>query len=842
MTNLLHKFIFLLILGITLPVLTCGCSEDSVDSSAGVGKFNLGIEIDNRLYTPSGEEVSGWSIPAPPVGDVTVYMRDESGRYSNTWPKFDDFTQNADYFIGQYTLAGWYGSEELEGFDSPFFYGQCQAVVTDRNSSLTTLVLRPVSCAVKVDFSSALTDYFSGVTAELHSDGGEYFTVTPSEERLLYLNPGVMTLYVTAVLPDGRPVRFAAAGYDEAKSGVLYELSIGFVLHDDVPVVVVEGNGQTNEIELTEQFISAEAPVITPVGWASGIEMELPEGDAPSATVAAEVSFGDKVSHLYLSTRSASLILKGVPPELDLCNLATETSQLLSSLGLSVEERVGGLMVDFTDFLGNLVYLTPPTSVSTFALMCVDNAGRASEPSTLVVKSTPVEIEVLSANTSIIGVNIGEIIIRSSAPGFTRNVAVEVQDADGNWEQATIIDIQPKADATYLVRFGMPEGTGAVNARVLYCDEPRASVVVERVMPAFDIEVDAFANYAAVRIVPEDATMLKFITETIIIYVNGERGSIFERYPESGMVGLVGLVPSTTYEFKATMMERPDEDDFTPAVKVKTETTPQLPNADFEERKGTIRFDNLPSGGRYSQTNVEIFNWQNHATYIHATPEEWANVNSKTINRSAKNQNTWYMQPSTYTVTDCQSGEFAVLLRSVAYDIDGPEIDPYVQESEPYINYSRVIPRIANRAAGKLFIGSYSFDAASGEEKYNEGMGWNARPMSLNGFYKYQPGDDDKNDVGLVEVEVIGEILGEEKVISHAVKYLPIATGYTAFSVPLDYEYFGVKATRIKVMFASSRSIGTIAEESASIVTTPDPVTAASVGSQLWLDNVTLAY
>ena len=84
-----------------------------MDSSAGVGKFNLGIEIDNRLYTPSGEEVSGWSIPAPPVGDVTVYMRDESGRYSNTWPKFDDFTQNADYFIGQYTLAGWYGSEDL---------------------------------------------------------------------------------------------------------------------------------------------------------------------------------------------------------------------------------------------------------------------------------------------------------------------------------------------------------------------------------------------------------------------------------------------------------------------------------------------------------------------------------------------------------------------------------------------------------------------------------------------------------------------------------------------------------------------------------------------------------
>ena len=43
-------------------------------------------------------------------------------------------------------------------------------------------------------------------------------------------------------------------------------------------------------------------------------------------------------------------------------------------------------------------------------------------------------------------------------------------------------------------------------------------------------------------------------------------------------------------------------------------------------------------------------------------------------------------------------------------------------------------------------------------------------------------------------------------------------------------------------MFASSASVGTIAEETASIVTSVDPVKGASLGSSLWLDNISLAY
>ena len=191
---------------------------------------------------------------------------------------------------------------------------------------------------------------------------------------------------------------------------------------------------------------------------------------------------------------------------------------------------------------------------------------------------------------------------------------------------------------------------------------------------------------------------------------------------------------------------------------------------------------------------------------------------------------------------DVQSGDFAVSLRSVAFDPNGEPIPDYAQTGEPYLPYSLNVPRIAYRAAGKLFLGDYSYDAKTGEETYNEGISWNSRPVSLNGFYKYQPSEDNWNDRGLVTVEVLGERDGEEIVIASAHRILPLATGYTAFSLPLEYAYYGVKASRIKVMFASSDKIGTIAEESSSIVTHSDPKTSTSLGSQLWIDNVTLAY
>ena len=51
-----------------------------------------------------------------------------------------------------------------------------------------------------------------------------------------------------------------------------------------------------------------------------------------------------------------------------------------------------------------------------------------------------------------------------------------------------------------------------------------------------------------------------------------------------------------------------------------------------------------------------------------------------------------------------------------------------------------------------------------------------------------------------------------------------------------------IKATHLKIMFASTSNIGTIEDETMKIITTNDAPSASSIGSELWIDNLTFSY
>ncbi|MDE6651190.1 MAG: hypothetical protein K2K08_02165, partial [Paramuribaculum sp.] len=248
------------------------------------------------------------------------------------------------------------------------------------------------------------------------------------------------------------------------------------------------------------------------------------------------------------------------------------------------------------------------------------------------------------------------------------------------------------------------------------------------------------------------------------------------------------------------------------------------------------------SGGRYSQTIVEIFNMQNHADFRFRVPEVWANVNAKTYNLNSKKLNTWYVIPCVRTVEQEEAyagSSFAVRIDNVAFDPDGEEIPDYLQESQPNVKYSRNIPNIKYKAVGKIFLGSYKWDSKTLSEVYNEGIAFSSRPSALNGFYRFVPVVPGSNQQGYVRVEVLSE---DNTVISKGEGYLTPAMGYTAFTVPLVYESFGTKAARIKVMVAASPEVGSVAHETEAIVTVGDPKTSTSIGSSLWIDELAFSY
>lgn len=222
-------------------------------------------------------------------------------------------------------------------------------------------------------------------------------------------------------------------------------------------------------------------------------------------------------------------------------------------------------------------------------------------------------------------------------------------------------------------------------------------------------------------------------------------------------------------------------------------------------------------------------------------PKGWADTNAKTFCMNASNHNTWYMQPTTYIDPEGYMGN-SLKLQSSAWDVFGEEIKPYLQESRPFVRYSRNVPEIAYKAAGKAFLGRYSFDASTLTETYEQGIPFDARPSALNGFYRYMPCTLQPADRGLVTIEVMGIVNGEEVPIGSGRGELIAASGFTAFSVPVEYTHPYVKATSLRVMLASTVNIGTISHETSTIVTVPDMPSATSLGSALWLDELSLSY
>ena len=288
-----------------------------------------------------------------------------------------------------------------------------------------------------------------------------------------------------------------------------------------------------------------------------------------------------------------------------------------------------------------------------------------------------------------------------------------------------------------------------------------------------------------------------------------------------------------------------------------TETATQVPNGDFETLTQTISVSDMNQGGKYS---VSPTNYQNTCSFTIQEPTGWSSVNAKTCNLSAANQMSWFVVPSTYNTTlywnskrgfginntdtpdiyknlSAQNGNNAMVVRNVAWDANG-STPSKTGGAFNTTYYNTNVPSIANRSAGKLFLGSYTY--SNGTESYNEGTEFKSRPLTLKGYYKYVNDSQDSNEKGIVIVT----LLNREATIGQGKIELSAQSNYTEFSIPISYTS-NIKATELKIMAASSNHASyTQSEENTNIKTTTynGQREAISRGAILTIDNLTFDY
>ena len=836
---------------ILLIIVVCfmSCTTDNAPTTSGCGTVNLNLDINSHIICTSDTNLILENSPS--IDSFEISMRNSDGQYNHSWNSFSDFPQNELFRTDNYIITASYGDITNEGFDCPCFIGSSNFSVTDDEISNVNIECKLANTMVSIIYTDSFKEFFKDYEAKLHSEGGLYISYGKEQSRPMFLKPGRISLTLSLTKKNGINATFQPTDIVMAYPQHHYHITLDVISENEGNENLVIKSDASNALKdiyipLNDEYMTSPSPIITTTGFNSDNSISIYEGENLSTSIIASISSQTGIKELTLTTQSKSLINNGFPEEIDLANITAEQQDVISAMGLKLDTSWSELnqciQLDFTNLVKNISPSELDEDISSFTIVAKNNLLKANEPVSLNIYIKPIEFNVKNSPQSIIGINRSNILIFSTNPINISNLELQATDDNNNWHKCNIESFSLIEENTYSIDFSIPHGVSDASLNIIYNHKIKQNATISRISPKFDIEVDAFANKALIKIVADNDSLTDIITKNISIYANDFEPAILGRSPSYGIVSISGLNPKTSYLIKATMMKGNPNATYSNTVKITTESNENVPDGDFEDVKERINCIIL-SGGKYSQTHMPIYNQQNKTEFKVSTPKKnWATVNSKTFYESSTNKNTWYLQPSTMTIYDAISGSKAMKLSSVAWDTNGAEIPDYAQKRGEYVPYNKNIPHISYRAAGKLFLGEYKFDAKTNTEIYDEGIPFSSRPTALNGYYKYTPSIDQLHDKGLVIISIINKTKDSETEIAHGEFLFSGNSDYTAFNVPLSYKSFGIKATHLRIMFASSNNIGSIQDETMKIITSHDVASASSIGSSLWIDNLTFSY
>ena len=330
------------------------------------------------------------------------------------------------------------------------------------------------------------------------------------------------------------------------------------------------------------------------------------------------------------------------------------------------------------------------------------------------------------------------------------------EDADGNLKNAEIIKVEDLESSDpaypYSYRYVLKvDNITDTDCRVEAIYPKKSDILVDVVVtvPSYTVEVDAFARRALIKIIPEDPADLEILVNTARFYwENGQdvvQATQLTRDPEQGIVTISGLDPAKTYDAIGLSYGSKITAHCTP-VKFTTEVETDVPNGDFSAANQKIEIKDIQVGGQYK---IALTSYTLKSSIDRKLPDGWATINDLTCWTGSRNKNTWFLVPSTYET------EGKVRLQNVGYHHDGT-----TPAATSGIYYCETPPKDLIKAAGELFLGTYTFD---GSEHRKDGIPISSRPSYLQFDYSYLPEGDDK---GLAEIRLLdasGNVVAENR-------------------------------------------------------------------------------
>lgn len=830
-----YRLTILSFLAAIVATIMAGCSSDENNVASQQGTITINVAVDGRFSMADGTTVSVPDDALPDYDNISVTLSDPVSGRTHTWESVTAFNlSHEEYNMGTYAVT--LSAPGREG--GPSFKTKVPVSVSEKNNT-ADITLVPDVALVQLVLDKTNRQISSdcrlmSVTAHCIED------FTAFSDTMFFVPAGMLTLRATIANNEDKNVTLLLPGQDK----LLPATGIKAAITCRQNSIEITRADASLSFPVPDNVFSMSQPICSTTGFTSGEVLQAVEGMPTAHDVVVTGTAATPLRHVFLTmqrhnvTFGANLAqLENTIPECDLLHMSPEQMSLVQNSGLGIASTHNGRIValNFSKLIEKLTTLT--TSLAEFSVMFVDETGLCSEPVKLIVETHVMQMALQNVSTVVVGNPQAQLeVLFDPHEAEQSDVSIFAMDSNGKYTiPCPITSWQPENTGSTQIGFAVPEGTDDVHVAIQYMGTPRIYAVLKRVSPPLSLRIDAFASHAVIYV---DGNNNDVITRLARININGNVATVSQRTDST--ITIINLAPNTRQNLSVALTDN------SPATNCSfvTESTEQLPSADWIEWNNIINYANLPCGGRYSATDIPIANRQNYANVNVIWPKKhWASPNAKTFCRQSKTHNTWFMQPSAVLETFDNDGR-DIRLTSVGWDHNGTNPEPYIQKPGEQNPYSMSVPKVANRVAGRLWLGSYDFSPANNTESIKEGERFASRPSSINGYYKYVPDINTPTDAGymwLKLVNIAGD--GTERPVASASFRFAVSPDYKAFSAPIKYHEQFLKPTHIKLMFVSSEKAPEHPEYSEdNVPVSPNLANGAMLGSSLWLSTLVLGY
>lgn len=827
-----------------LGLASCSNEDNPWGADSGEGTIQLSLQTDSRVISDTRADDTRVTI-VPDPSEFAITLNRTDGTYSKTWNNTDAFNREGRFGIGAYTLSAEYGAESREGFDAPWYKGETELNVRAGETSHAIVTARLANTMVSVRYTDEFKSKFSAYSAALHSETGDDFVVFAQlEDRPAYMKAEKIDLRLTLTNDQNKQVSVEPYSFT-AKPQRHYIVTMGVDYANErgemrlAVDITEEVESEFVDITLGDELFNAPAPTVTARDFTSGesydgFECVSIPGD-PRVEVMALAGLKEVNFRVVSSNYTPSF-----GKEVQLVNADALTQASVAASGLEADgffrapDKMG--LIRLKSFIEKL-----PVGKHKMIVEAKDKRT--------VVTETPVDITVdvkeikvsLSTedNASYMGEQI-KVVAAANTPDVKDRISFKVL-SEGEWIDAPVTSSKQRkatrADETYSFEYTLQvkaiEHSTLEVAAFVGSQVVRSKTTVNVDFPKYNIEVDAFAHRAWLKVVPEKSSDLAMIVKHLKVKLGDSEITGISRNESTGIIAIPNLAAAKDYTGTAHLSYINNPGIAIPAFT--TETAADVPNGGFDITSQTIRIDKINAGGQWK---YGLGTRQNTSSISVYEPNSWASINAKTCYLGSTPMNTWFCVPSTL----CSDGK--VVIRSVAYDHAGtmPALDNH--GVNVVAAYSRNAPAsFANRAAGELFLGSYSYD---GSEHRSNGISFTSRPCMLKFDYTYAPIEGETAEVEIVVYDESGNVISSTNA--------DINSGTMTKTVMLPEYEFGKKAAKLYVRFISAKGTNVKApvpsnfQDVTSVVQTENQTISTNaykslcVGSVLTIDNVSLGY